>query len=562
MSLNKSILSIFFLFIFYGSSAQGVTSLMAYDSATQYRDAANTLWNTDSTPVRQNLFDALKILNKGLAYLEQPYVFDLALGNKYLKFRRFNILNDKAHIYSLLRQKDSTIKTLEEMYDIGSYYSDFIDNDTAFAFIKNEIGYKELINAMRRDKARWDGDAFKTNYRDDLPVNEKIAGLSLLWSKATYNFVHFAHANIDWNQQYLDYLNLVTQTKSTAEYYQLLIKFYASLKDGHTNVYFPKELFDEFYSRPPFRTELIEGRVFITEIYSDTLQKMGIEKGLEILSINGEPVMEYAKNIVEPYQSSSTPQDMDLRKFTYALLAGPKDSPLVIKFRNKKGKEWVQTVSRVGYVNVAPILPISYSEIDNVSYLQLNSFSDNTVDKIYDSLFSKIEKTKALIIDLRKNGGGSSGIGFHILSTLTDKPYAISLSKVTQYNSIQGGDAQWYNFLPEKENPSKKMHYDKPVILLISARTFSAAEDFVVAFSYMKRGKMIGQTTGGSTGQPLLFDLPGGGTARVCAKDDRFPDGRKFVGLGIAPDIFIRKTINELYDNDDAALKKAIELLK
>lgn len=562
MNLNKFIHSIFFVFIIYASNAQGVTSSMAYDSATQYRDRADTLWDTGSAPVTQNLFDALKILNTGLAYLEQPYVFDLALGNKYLKFRRFNILNDKAHIFSLLRQKDSTIKTLGEMYDVGSYYSEVIDNDTAFEFIRKEIGYKELINAMQRDKARWDGVAFKTNYRDDLPVNEKIAGLSLLWSKANYNFVHFAHANIDWNQQYLDYLNLVTQTKSTAEYYKLLIKFYASLKDGHTNVYFPKELFDEFYSRPPFRTELIEGRVFITEIYSDTLQKMGIEKGLEILSINGEPVMEYAKNNVEPYQSSSTPQDMDVRKFTYALLAGPKDSLLVIKFRNKIGKEWVQTVARVGYVNVAPIPPIEYREINNVGYLQLNSFSDNSVDKIYDSLFNKIEKTKALIIDVRKNGGGSSGIGLHVLSTLTDTAYAISLSRITQYNSTEGGDAQWYSFPPEKINPSKKMYYAKPVIVLISARTFSAAEDFVVAFSYMKRGKVIGQTTGGSTGQPLSFDLPGGGTARVCAKDDRFPDGRKFVDLGIPPDIFIAKTVNNLYKNNDAALMKALELLK
>lgn len=562
MSLNKFLLSFLFIFIFYSSNAQGVTSMMAYDSATQYRDRADTLWDTGSIPDRQNLFDAIKILNKGLAYLDKPYVRDLALGNKYLKFRRFNILNDIAHIYSLLRQKDSTIKTLGEMYDVGWYFSGLIDKDTAFAFIRNETGYKELITSMNQDEARWGENAFKTSYRDDLPMNEKIAGLSLLWSKAKYNFVHFNHANIDWNKQYFDYLNLVTQTKSTAEYYNLLIKFYASLKDGHTNVYFPKELFDEFYSRPHFRTELIEGRVFVTEIYSDTLQKMGIEKGLEILSINGEPVIEYAKNKIEPYQSSSTPQDMEVRKFTYALLAGPKDSLLVIKFRNKNGKEWAQKVARVEYERVAPIPPITYREINNIGYLQLNSFSDNTVDKTYDSLFSKIEKTKGLIIDLRKNGGGSSGIGFHILSTLTDTAYAISLSRITQYNSTEGGEAQWYSFPPEKINPSKKMFFAKPVILLISARTFSAAEDFVVAFSYMKRGKMIGQTTGGSTGQPLSFGLPGGGTARVCAKDDRFPDGRKFVGIGIPPDIFISKTINDLYNNNDAALRKALELIK
>jgi carboxyl-terminal processing protease len=49
------------------------------------------------------------------------------------------------------------------------------------------------------------------------------------------------------------------------------------------------------------------------------------------LAINGEPVPEYAKNNIEPYQSSSTPQDLDVRKFTYGLLSGSKEEPLEIK---------------------------------------------------------------------------------------------------------------------------------------------------------------------------------------------------------------------------------------
>lgn len=58
------------------------------------------------------------------------------------------------------------------------------------------------------------------------------------------------------------------------------------------------------------------------------------------------------------------------------------------------------------------------------------------------------------------------------------------------------------------------------MIVLTSARTYSAAEDFVVAFDAMKRGTIVGEPTGGSTGQPLLFVLPGGGTGRVCTKRD------------------------------------------
>jgi hypothetical protein len=61
------------------------------------------------------------------------------------------------------------------------------------------------------------------------------------------------------------------------------------------------------------------------------------------------------------------------------------------------------------------------------------------------------------------------------------------------------------------------------VLVLTSARTYSAAEDFVVAFDAMQRGRIVGEATGGSTGQPLLFDLPGGGKARICTKRDSYP---------------------------------------
>lgn len=561
MCRNKLLLCVLFVFILNISNGQGVTAMMAYDSATQYREIADTLWNREN-PTKQQLAKALNILQQGLAYLNQPNIFDLAQGNTYLKHRQSNIFNDIAYIYSILRQKDSTIQALKNSHNIGGYYYDFIEKDTAFEFIRNENEYKELIVAMQQNESLWKGDSLKSPFTTNLPLNEKIAGLSLLWSQAKYNFVHFDHANIDWNKQYLEYIDLVSQTKSTTEYYKILIKFYASLKDGHTNVYVPKELSDEFYTRPPFRTELIEDRVFVTDILSDTLQKMGVEKGIEIIAINGEPVKEYAKNNIEPYQSSSTSQDLEVRKFTYALLSGSKQKSLEIKFRNNKGKVWTQLVPRSGYKNISSTPSINYKEIDNIGYLELNSFSDQAVVKFYDSIFAKITNTKSLIIDLRKNGGGSGGIGFHILSTLTSSPSDISKSRIIQYNSTNGGDAQWYFFPPEKIYPSKKMYYAKPVIVLISARTFSAAEDFVVAFSLMKRGKLIGQATGGSTGQPLFFDLPGGGTARVCAKDDYFPNGKTFVGVGIMPDIYIKKTLSDLYYNKDSVLIKALELLK
>lgn len=83
------------------------------------------------------------------------------------------------------------------------------------------------------------------------------------------------------------------------------------------------------------------------------------------------------------------------------------------------------------------------------------------------------------------------------------------------------------------------------MIILTSSRTFSAAEDFVAAFKSLKRGLVVGEATGGSTGQPLLINLPGNGSARICTKRDQFADGDDFVGKGVLPDKEVKPTVGD-----------------
>ena len=89
--------------------------------------------------------------------------------------------------------------------------------------------------------------------------------------------------------------------------------------------------------------------------------------------------------------------------------------------------------------------------------------------------------------------------------------------------------------------------------------TFSAAEDFLVVMDQLPHVTTIGRPSGGSTGQPLSFELPGGGRAWICTKRDTFPDGRDFVGVGIAPDIVVRTTVEDVRAGRDPALEIAIE---
>jgi C-terminal processing protease CtpA/Prc len=504
------------------------------------------------------------MLKNTLMFLDSVPIKQLSLGYSSLWYQRSDIDRDLACGYTLLNQKDSALYMLEKMTSDGAGSGNIaiLKNEPILDPIRNEPRYLAVVKKLKEGVDLWKNTAFKTPYKSNLSDAEKVAGLSLLWSQAKYNFANFALLDIDWNQTYLDYIPKVMATKSTAEYYKVLISFYAQLKDGHTNVNVPDSLAGEFYSRPPFRTELIEGRVFVVKVLSDSLFKSGIVPGLEVTKIDGQPVIDYAEKNVKPYASSSTPQDMEIREFYYQLLSGPKNKAIQFEFKDKKGKVTERTITRSGYHDVKGLKSLEYQTIGNVGYLTINNFEDNKISKQFDSLYTtEISKTKGLIIDIRYNGGGDDGIAFHIIKYLTDKPFFTAQARILELRSTPNAEPLWNNLGSGRQRPNGKEFYSKPVVVLVGPRTFSAAEDFTVAFDYMKRGKLIGMPTGGSTGQPVPFNLPGGGSARVCGKHDAYPDGKEFVGIGIMPDITVKPTIKDIQNGKDGAKEKALEML-
>lgn len=109
-----------------------------------------------------------------------------------------------------------------------------------------------------------------------------------------------------------------------------------------------------------------------------------------------------------------------------------------------------------------------------------------------------------------------------------------------------------------------KAIYDKPIAVLVNQGTFSAAEDFCTVFIGMKRGKLIGTMTGGSTGNGVRVELISGHThVNICSKHDVMPDGTEFVGIGIHPDIEVKETYKSYFKGDeDAAIKEALQHLR
>jgi carboxyl-terminal processing protease len=425
-----------------------------------------------------------------------------------------------------------------------------------------------LIAAPAAAAPPWSSKALDTPYRENLSEDEKVAGLSRFWAEVRFNFANFDLVpDLDWDAMYLAYLAKVRQTRSTREYYQVLEELCARLKDGHTNVVPPKEI-AETLDRPPIRTELVEGKVLITRVASGRLAGEGVRAGLEIEAVDGVPVRQYVKERVAPYQSSSTPQDLEVRSYSYFFLVGPASQAVELTLRDERGNVFKRTVRRSGYDDIKPaprpLLEFKVLE-GNVAYVALNSFEDESLVKLFEDALPKIRKTRAMILDLRQNGGGDGSIGDRILAHLTGRSFKGSRWRTREYVPAYrawGREEGWHTEEGEVTQGSPGSFYGKPIVLLIGPRTFSAGEDFAVSFDAMKRGRIIGEPSGGSTGQPLPFNLPGGGWARVCTKRDTYPDGKEFVGRGVQPQAVVHPTVSDVRAGRDTALEAALRELR
>jgi C-terminal processing protease CtpA/Prc len=101
-----------------------------------------------------------------------------------------------------------------------------------------------------------------------------------------------------------------------------------------------------------------------------------------------------------------------------------------------------------------------------------------------------------------------------------------------------------------------------PTAILIGHKTYSAAEDFLVSTDNQGHIIKIGEATGGSTGEPISFVLPGGGWVSICTKHSSYPCGKEYVGYGIQPDILVKQSVKDVIENIDPVLNTAIHYLK
>jgi hypothetical protein len=168
----------------------------------------------------------------------------------------------------------------------------------------------------------------------------------------------------------------------------------------------------------------------------------------------------------------------------------------------------------------------------NVGYIDLRAFSGSPeANDTAVAAMNFLAGTDALVIDLRRNGGGSPAMIGLISSYLFD-----DVVHLNDFYWRESNETRQFWTSPHVEG--RRFGRDKPVYVLTSTRTFSAAEEFTYNLKNLKRATIVGATTGGGA-HP-------GGVRRITEHFGVWvPSGRainpitktNWEGTGIEPDI-------------------------
>jgi carboxyl-terminal processing protease len=220
-------------------------------------------------------------------------------------------------------------------------------------------------------------------------------------------------------------------------------------------------------------------------------------------------------------------------------------SDIIMKIRGRPGTKVKLTILRDN--NSAPVEIVvkrdmikilsvkSRIENNDIAYIRVNSFPENTADGIishYKSLISRTKRIKGIVLDLRNNPGGLLNQAISVSSIFLRSGNVVSTKGRIEdsnmsYNVSEGG----YKIL------------DLPIVILINEGSASASEIVAGALQDHERAVLMGERSFGKGSVQTVIPLSGGSAMGLTTALYYTPNGRSIQAEGIIPDIIVEKSV-------------------
>ena len=257
----------------------------------------------------------------------------------------------------------------------------------------------------------------------------------------------------------------------------------------------------------------------------------GLKPGDLIIAIDGEDM-------------TGTPGDLVIKK-----VLGPAGSTVELTIRREGEAEPLKfDVTRAKIV-----VPSIESEMleNDIAHIHIFTFGATTAEELRSAIEELLEQdAQGLIIDFRNNGGGLLSTAIKISSEF------IPEGDVILYERYGDGREDIHTSLPGG------LATEIPIVILINEGSASASEVVAGAIQDHERGQLVGVTSFGKGSVQNWIPLNNQqGAVRVTIAKWLTPNERTIHDVGLEPDVVVEISDEDIENEFDTQLEKAIEIL-
>jgi carboxyl-terminal processing protease len=192
-----------------------------------------------------------------------------------------------------------------------------------------------------------------------------------------------------------------------------------------------------------------------------------------------------------------------------------------------------------------------------VLYVRIYSFGTSTATDFDAALKSGLPAEKAVVLDLRDDGGGFIDAAQNVVSQFVGSGEAFELRD-------HGGNVDRRNVTGSPPDPSL------PLVVLVNANSASASEIVAGSLAVHHRGKLVGTVTFGKGSVQQDFELPDGSDLHLTIRHWFLPDGSSVEQKGLTPSVVATlASPDDMFDASkpqlgharDTQLNQALDLL-
>jgi C-terminal processing protease CtpA/Prc len=331
-----------------------------------------------------------------------------------------------------------------------------------------------------------------------------------------------------------------------------------SLNDSHTFFVPPQHAYHHSFA---MQYQMVGSHCFVTQVRpkSDADAK-GVKAGDEIVAINGYAVtrddlwrMQYAFGILRPQPGLH----LELKDPSGAT----RQLDVMAKIRETKriedltgesggGDIWDMVREQEEQEHLMRARTVEYG--DQLMVLKVPEFFFDQIE--VEHMLDKARKHQSLIVDLRGNPGGSIDTLKYLVGGMFDKEVKIA-DRVGRKETR-----------PEVAKPLHNPFTGK-LVVLVDARSASAAELFARIVQLEKRGEVMGDRTSGAVMESRHYDEKSGTDTVVFYGSSItewnliMSDGKSLEHVGVTPDKLLLPSANAIANGRDPVLAAAAQSL-